>query len=376
MSLLSLDIHLPLKHFTLNVCHDISLLGITAVFGYSGAGKTSLLRAISGLEKTTSGRISADNSTWLDSEKSTYVKVHKRRVGFVFQDNRLFEHLSVEQNLQYGIKRKNTAKIQYDDVINIANIRPLLSQMPATLSGGEQQRVAIARAVLNEPEILLLDEPFSALDLRNKASLINLLQNLNKHYQLPIIYVSHSLDDIQQLADDMLVLERGQVSRFGSTEKVIHQLNYQDIIHQQTSLSLAIDETESDKVEQYGLLALTLHSAKNTPNIYLAKPNYRLNINDNLRCYIAADDISICLTPSTDSSIVNQLTGYIDDIQLLKSKALVKVICYEQEFFMLISLFSLEKLTLQPLVNNESKPTVYIQFKASSVKTLSESFEK
>lgn len=376
MSALSLDIQLPLKHFTLNVCHDISLLGITAVFGYSGAGKTSLLRAISGLEKTTSGQITANNNTWLDSKKSTYVKVHKRRVGFVFQDNRLFEHLSVEQNLQYGIKRKKTAKIQYDDVINLANIRPLLSQMPATLSGGEHQRVAIARAVLNEPEILLLDEPFSALDLRNKASLINLLQNLNKHYQLPMIYVSHSLDDIQQLADDMLVLERGQVSLFGSTEKVIHQLNYQDIIHQQTSLSLSIDEAESTKVEQYGLLALTLHSAQNTPNIYLTKPNYRLNIKDSLRCYIAADDISICLTPSTDSSIVNQLTGYIDDIQLLKSKALVKVICYEQDFFVLISLFSLEKLALHTLVNNESKPTVYIQFKASSVKTLSDNFEK
>ena len=371
MALLSLNIQLPLKQFILEVNRDIPLAGITAIFGYSGAGKTSLLRAISGLAKQTTGQITFKHSTWLNSSNRQCIKVHQRRVGFVFQDNRLFEHLSVAENLQYAVKRKKNNRIHYSDVVTLANIGHLLSQMPATLSGGEHQRVAIARAVLNEPEILLLDEPFSALDIRNKASLINLLQNLSQHYKLPMLYVSHSLDDIQQLADRMMVLDQGKVSMFGKTDEIIHKLNYHDLIHQQTSLSLPIDNEETLKIERYGLLALSLPSAEDNSKLYLSKPNFRLYDRHHLRCYIRADDISICLTQPVESSIVNQLCGYVDDIKIINTKALIKVICYQQTFFVMISLFSLEKLALNtPLELNNHKAKVYIQFKASSVKTL------
>lgn len=381
MNNLTLNIQLALKHFTLSVNSTLPMTGITAIFGASGSGKTSLLRAISGLERSTQGLISFNHKTWQNSATKTFIEVHQRNVGLVFQDNRLFEHLTVEKNLQYALNRRKQQRVNYQEVIRLTNIEALLQQFPETLSGGEQQRVAIARALLNEPELLLLDEPFSALDMRNKASLINLLHQVNKQFQLPILYVSHSLDDIQQLATHLLVLLQGKISHLGRTAQVIHQLNYGDNIHQQTCLNLAIDQPLTEQLGPYGLTALSFSNKKqNTAKLYLSTPRFQLTEQTSLACYISADDISICLTENQQSSIVNQLAGVIDEITILGKKALIKVICHQQEFYVMISLYSLEKLKL----NNYLKPSdttdisatqVYIQFKASSVKTLNDSIE-
>ena len=376
MADLTLNIQLPLKHFTLSVNTALPVSGITAIFGASGAGKTSLLRAISGLEKSTQGLISFNDKTWLNTANNTNIKVYQRNLGLVFQDNRLFDHLTVEKNLQYALSRRKQQQFNYQDVIRLTNITALLSQYPATLSGGEQQRVAIARALLNEPELLLLDEPFSALDMRNKANLISLLHQVNKQFQLPILYVSHSLDDIQQLAVHLLVLSQGKISHLGHTAQVIHQLNYGDNIQQQTSLKLAIDQTLSEQLAPYGLMALSF--ADNTSpaaKLYLSTPRFELNKQATLSCYISADDISICLTENQHSSIVNQLAGVIDEITILGKKALIKVICHQQEFYVMISLYSLEKLQLNNYLDHSQARHVYIQFKASSVKTLNDSIE-
>lgn len=376
MADLTLNIQLPLKHFTLSVNTALPVSGITAIFGASGAGKTSLLRAISGLEKSTQGLILFNDKTWLNTANNTNIKVHQRNVGLVFQDNRLFDHLTVEKNLQYALSRRRQKQFNYQEVISLTNITALLSQYPSTLSGGEQQRVAIARALLNEPEFLLLDEPFSALDMRNKASLISLLHQVNKQFQLPILYVSHSLDDIQQLADHLLVLSHGEVSHLGRTAKVIHQLNYGDNIQQQTSLKLAIDQTLTEQLTPYGLMALSFTDiSQPAAKLYLSTPRFQLNKQATLSCYISADDISICLMENQQSSIVNQLAGVIDEITILEKKALIKVICHQQEFYVTISLYSLEKLQLNNYLNQSQTRHVYIQFKASSVKTLNDSNE-
>ena len=363
MNSLSININLALKPFTLAIDQTLPLSGITAIFGYSGAGKTSLLRTIAGLEKSAVGKITYQQEVWLNSADKINIIPNKRHVGFVFQDNRLFPHLTVLENLQYAIKRKKQTNIAYKTIAGLTNIEALLSQYPDSLSGGEQQRVAIARAILNEPKLLLLDEPFSALDIRNKANLISLLHEINQQYQIPMLYVSHSLDDIQQLADNMLVIEHGKVSLFGNTADVIHQLNYRNIIRQQTSLALPINQPLTEQISQYGLMAVSL----NNQDIYLTKPNFRLDNNALLHCFIAANDISISLTHVKNSSIVNNLLGKIKQITIQENQALIKIHCFEQVFFAMISLYSLENLAL--VIEQQ----VYLQFKASSIKTLKDS---
>lgn len=368
MSKLSLNVQLPLKHFTLSIEQELLITGITAIFGYSGAGKTTLLRSIAGLEKSTIGQVSFNQNSWLDSKNKINKAPHQRDVGLVFQDHRLFPHLTVKNNLRFAIKHQSNNRFDYQEVLELTNITHLLNQYPEELSGGEQQRVAIARAILNEPELLLLDEPFSALDIKNKADLITLLHRINQTYHLPMLYVSHSLDDIQQLAENMLVIQAGRINSYGPTAQIIHQLNYGDLIHQQTSLTLPIHKTEHQQTKQYGLTALNL---SNEQVIYINKSNVQLKRDKKISCYIMADDISICLVSPKQSSIVNTLAGYIENIHLENNQALIKVNCSKQHFFVLISLYSLKCLALENL-SKEQK--IYIQFKASSVKTLQDKF--
>ncbi|MGJ8690973.1 MAG: molybdenum ABC transporter ATP-binding protein [Thalassotalea sp.] len=362
---LTINIKLPRKQFALEINQCVALTGITAIFGYSGAGKTSLLRVIAGLEKQVTGELIFNQTIWLNSENKQYQPCSNRGVGLVFQDNRLFPHLTVAENLAYASKRAKHNRINFTELVKTADIEKLLEQYPDSLSGGEQQRVSIARAILNEPELLLLDEPFSALDMRNKASLIGLLTKLNQHYHIPMFYVSHSLDDIQQLANKMIVLKAGQLIHYGDTREVIHQLNYKNMIRQQTSLQLPINQQLSAQLSQYGLMALTLNTQE---NIYLNQPNIPLSHDSLMNCYIDAKDISICLVEPNHSSVVNHLSATIIKITKEDKQAMVEVRCAQQPFFTVISLYSLEYLALKP------QQSVYIQFKASSIKTLSDNF--
>ena len=218
MADLTLNIQLPLKHFILSVNTTLLVSGITAIFGASGAGKTSLLRAISGLEKSTQGLISFNDKTWLNTANNTNIKVYQRNLGLVFQDNRLFDHLTVEKNLQYALSRRKQQQFDYQDVIRLTNITALLSQYPATLSGGEQQRVAIARALLNEPELLLLDEPFNSLDAPTANRLRQLLMNLCQQHGTTVVFVTHDLQEAIYLADRIIFLSN-------SPATIIHQCN-------------------------------------------------------------------------------------------------------------------------------------------------------
>lgn len=357
---LALDITLQRKHYQLTIQQSITSSGITAIFGASGAGKTSLLRALAGLEENLEGKIQLNNTVWFDSKNHIKINAAKRKVGLVFQDNRLFPHLSVLENLTFAQKRAKSQHFNFDEIVTLTNTESLLTQYPESLSGGEQQRVAIARALLNEPDILLLDEPFSGLDTRNKAALIELLLQINQKFDLPMLYVSHSLDDIQQLSDNMAVMNAGQLIRFGPTQEIIHWLNYQNTIKQQTSLSLSIDHDKTNELNASGLIALKLAEQY----VILNKPNLRLKYDKHVRAYIPASDISICLSEPVDSSIVNQLSGTIKKIDIDQQSVLINVRCSGQDFYALISSFSLNKLALSV------EQQVYIQFKASSVKTL------
>ncbi len=176
----------------------------------SGAGKTSLINAISGLTRPQEGRIVLNNRVLLDdvAQNKVYLSPDKRRIGYVFQDARLFPHYSVRGNLRYGMAKSMAG--QFDKLVTLLGIEPLLERLPATLSGGEKQRVAIGRALLTAPELLLLDEPLASLDIPRKRELLPYLQRLAREINIPMLYVSHSLDEILHLADKVLVLEEGE----------------------------------------------------------------------------------------------------------------------------------------------------------------------
>ena len=366
---LNLSFQLDFKPFNLSIKQALPLQGITGVFGHSGSGKSTLLRAIAGLEKTLNGTIHLDDACLIDSKDKSFINAEQRHIGLVFQDARLFPHLTVLNNLKFAAKRCQNRRLNFNEIIKLTELETLLHKHIDELSGGQKQRVALARAILAEPKLLLLDEPLSALDKQAKTSLLKLMLKIQSELQLPMLYVSHSLDELQQVCDKLLVLSQGKVIGYGGIHQMIHQLNYakdktqaNDLIHQQTSLSLAIKTRNNGQ----GLAVLSLSSGLNKEKeIYLpALEQHSVQVNEQtLRCFILARDISISLTEPLNSSIVNHLFVKISAISVNGNKVLVTALCGEQAFFINISSFSQQKLALQLEQN------VYLQFKASAVRT-------
>ena len=226
MGTLLLNVALERPGFTLNVQHNLTLSGITALFGPSGSGKTSLLRVIAGLEPSASGTVTFDGQVWQDARGQ--LPAHRRRVGYVFQDGRLFQHLSVEQNLRFALQRAagraaGSTHIGFNDAVAALDLPPLLARRPASLSGGEQQRVAIARALLTSPQLLLMDEPLSSLDVGRKREILPHIENLPRTFNVPVLYVTHNIDEVVRLADDVVLLAAGRVAAHGSVTDVFER---------------------------------------------------------------------------------------------------------------------------------------------------------
>ena len=189
--------------------------GVTGVFGPSGSGKTTLIRAIAGLNSPNRGQIIVDERVLFDADKGINLPPHQRKVGYVFQEPRLFPHLNVRDNLNYAMPRPLHSEPSLESAFGFLGISDLLDRRPKDLSGGEAQRVAIARALRSKPDILVMDEPLSALDYRRKSNILPYLQKLRSEARIPIFYVSHAMEEVAQLADDLLILRNGEVARFG-----------------------------------------------------------------------------------------------------------------------------------------------------------------
>lgn len=216
-----------LGSFALDIAFNIDAPGVTALFGPSGSGKTATVNAIAGLMKPDRGHIQINGTTLLDTASGVWVAPHLRRLGYVFQDARLFPHKRVRSNILFGAKRaaNNPSQTDIDQMIGLLDLGPLLERYPANLSGGERQRVAIARALLSDPQILLLDEPLAALDAPRKAEVLPYLERLGEAANLPIIYVSHSIDEVTRLADHIVVLNKGAVAAQGEVTDVMARLD-------------------------------------------------------------------------------------------------------------------------------------------------------
>lgn len=226
--MLEVDVSHAVAGFSLEASFSIDG-PVTALFGPSGSGKSTLVNIIAGLVRPVRGRVAVAGSLLLDTAARLEVPRHRRRLGYVFQEGRLFPHLTVRQNLLYGrffAPRGEGAVAAFDAVVDLLGIGHLLARRPASLSGGEKQRVAIGRALLSNPRALLMDEPLAALDEARKAEVLPFLERLGDEVQVPIVYVSHSLDEVLRLASHMVVLEQGRVMGAGPVEDIMNRVDF------------------------------------------------------------------------------------------------------------------------------------------------------
>ncbi|MDK9738081.1 molybdenum ABC transporter ATP-binding protein ModC [Vibrio sp. D404a] len=307
MSQLILNYQQKLGDTEFDVDLNLPSHGITAIFGRSGAGKTTLINAISGLKNPDSGHIVVSGKTLFDSSKGINLPVHQRNVGYVFQESRLFPHMKVSSNLRYGVKTFD--RDHFDQVVDLLSLRSLLDRYPAKLSGGEKQRVAIGRALLSKPNILLMDEPLASLDLPRKREVMPFLENLSESVKIPIIYVTHSLNEILRLSNHLVILEQGKVLSSGQTEEVWASRAmrpWQSFSEQSSLFEAKIVEHNDD----YALSKLALGD-----NTSLWVQQVDNPVEASVRLQIRANDVSLSLQQPQNTSIRNILPAVIRRVE-------------------------------------------------------------
>jgi len=295
--------------FTLDVMLNIPATGITAIFGASGCGKTTLLRAIAGLEKCHHGQLKIGNILW--QSNAYFLPAYQRPLGYVFQEASLFEHLDVKANLEYGLKRVAPEKrrIALDKAIELLGIQALLRRRVYQLSGGERQRIAIARALAVSPEILLMDEPLASLDRMRKLEILPYLDALHEELSIPIIYVSHSQDEVTRLADHLVLLDAGRVVASGEISEMLTRLDLP--LAYSGEAEALIEASVSGHDDAYHLTYVDFPGGRFT----LSRET--LSIGHLVRLRVAARDVSLTLEPQQDTSILNIFDTIIDAIEVM-----------------------------------------------------------
>jgi molybdate transport system ATP-binding protein len=332
--------------FNLDVDVQLPGRGVTVLLGESGSGKSSLLRCIAGLEHAKQGYLQVNGEVWQDAQAGICLPTHKRALGYVFQEASLFAHLDVRGNLEFGLKRIAGAarRIALADAVGLLGIEHLLARMPARLSGGERQRVGIARALLTSPKLLLMDEPLAALDAKRKSEILPYLERLHGQLDIPIVYVSHSPDEVARLADHLVLLEAGKVLASGPMSQMLTRLD----------LPLALGEDAgavvcgrvSEFAGDYQLLSLRFPDSELC--VRVAHPP--LALDTPIRFKVQARDVSLALERPAHSSIVNVLPVTIRHVAPADNAAHVLVSLDMQGSTLLarITRYSYAHLALQP----------------------------
>ncbi len=284
--------------FALDVDLTLPAQGISALFGPSGCGKTTVLRALAGLERA-AGRVALGDEVWQDDARGVFVPTHQRAIGYVIQEAALFPHLDVRRNLTYGMNRvpADQRRIPLDQAADLLGITHLLAREPATLSGGERQRVAIARALLTSPRLLLMDEPLAALDAARKAEILPYLERLHAELAMPIVYVTHAMDEVARLADHLVLLQTGRVLAAGSLADVLSRTDLP--LASSDDAGVVLQASVLDHDTAYGLTRLTLGSAELWVGAVAQQPGVPVRVR------VLARDVSVVRSAPSDSSIVN-----------------------------------------------------------------------
>ena len=324
--------------FNLSVDLSIATDRVTALYGTSGSGKTTLLRLITGLDREAGVKVNFNGKAWQTAD--FFLPVHKRRVGFVFQNLNLFPHLSTAGNLNFATRRNNSNEgLSQNEVIDILDIGNLLSKHPGNLSGGEQQRVAIARALLSNPELLVMDEPLGSIDTLAKTRILPYLQRLHSKLKIPVVYVSHSLDEVLELSDEVILLESGQATTKQSVFDFAVTGPDADLPHGTAMIRCHVTGKDPDN----GLIVLSFEKQ----TMYIATSSY--SVGDPLRIRIPSRDVSLATKKPQASSILNVLEGNIQEIHADVAGPTVVVIvrCGEQQVLAQITRKSLLDMGLR-----------------------------
>ena len=283
--------------------------GLTALFGRSGSGKTSLVNAIAGLIRPERGRIAVDGEVLTDTARGVFVPARRRHVGYVFQEGRLFPHLTVRQNLLYGrwfaARRGRAGEVEH--VIELLGIGELLGRRPANLSGGEKQRVAIGRALLAQPRLLVMDEPLASLDEERKTEILPYIERLRDEFAIPIVYVSHAIAEVTRLATTIVVMSEGRVAAIGSTAEIMGRIDLFPLTGRAEAGAILNTRVAEHDV-RFGLT--TLRSAAGD----LRVPYIDMRLGAQLRVRIRARDVMIALERPRGLSALNILPGTVAEI--------------------------------------------------------------
>ena len=294
------------QDFSLDVDIKLPGRGVSALFGHSGSGKTTLLRCLAGLERAPDGYLAVGGEVW--QEGTAFVPTHKRPLGYVFQEASLFPHLSVRRNLEYGLRRigDGARRVSLDSAIELLGIGHLLGRMPDRLSGGERQRVAIARALAVSPSILLMDEPLAALDLARKQEILPYLERLHDELEIPIIYVSHSPDEVARLADHIVVMEAGRAVAAGPLVETLARLDLP--LRLGEDAGVVLDGVLAERDETWHLARVDF------PGGSLWVREHGVPLGRHVRVRILARDVSLALEHVDHTSIQNLLPGVVEEI--------------------------------------------------------------
>jgi molybdate transport system ATP-binding protein len=313
---LEIDIEHRLGPFELDI-HFRSGRGLTALFGRSGAGKTSVVNAIAGLIRPERGRIVIDEAVLLDTDRGICAPTHRRGVGYVFQEGRLFPHLTVRQNLLFGhwFTPTGARSARLEDVVELLGIGPLLDRRPGRLSGGEKQRVAIGRALLARPRLLLMDEPLASLDARRKEEILPYLERLRDHANVPIIYVSHSVAEVTRLATTIVLISDGRVRAVGPVQEVMGRADLYPLAGRfEAGAVLFVRVAAHDP--RWGLTELAGSFGK------LVVPRLEVPVGTALRVRIRARDVILALASPTGISALNVVAGRVEKLVPIEEGAL------------------------------------------------------
>jgi molybdate transport system ATP-binding protein len=304
-----------LEQFDFRCDLDLPLAGLTALFGPSGAGKSTLINLIAGQHRPDDGRVAVGETVFFDAAKRIELPVHARALGMVFQDARLFPHMTSRQNLMFGFKRAGTRAAtpiaSFDAVIELLGLAALLDRRPHTLSGGERQRVAIGRALLAQPRLLLMDEPLASLDAQRKAEVMPYIERLRDEFSVPVLYVSHTLDEVLRLATSLVLLDRGRVVAAGPLAEVLTRRDVSDRLGGAEFGTMVFGAVRAHD-DRYFMSTLDCGGFE------LHVPRVDLPIGTALRARIPARDVALALARPSDVSISNRLEGVIESVTPLQ----------------------------------------------------------
>ncbi|BET65123.1 molybdenum ABC transporter ATP-binding protein [Opitutales bacterium ASA1] len=308
--------------FALDVDLALPGRGVSALFGPSGSGKTTILRSVAGLERGARGVVAVGEAIWQDSARDVFLPPHARAIGYVFQEANLFPHLSVRDNLLYGRRRagKRGAErpVDLEQMIELLGIGGLLHRSPEHLSGGERQRVAIARALAASPRLLLLDEPLASLDLDRKRELLPYLERLHEELEIPVILVSHALDEVVRLADHLTLVRAGRVVASGWLAETLARVDLPEVASQDAGVVL--DGTVVGADPAYGLVEVEISEMR------LQVVHVPTAIGQKLRLQVQSRDVSLALEKPRDTSVLNLLPARVVSAHADETRAHVHVV--------------------------------------------------